>query len=273
MYLPCIGHVALECIRRHHHSAISSHIALPPGPVTRRAGAQPTVKQSARRGNFLKFPIDKRTIKSYTSIIRLNMLDTKQRILNAAERLIAEQGYAATSLRHIIAEAGVNLASIHYHFGSKAELLDGLIAGKVAPINGQRLELLERAVAEAAPAAPSSESLLRAFMLPMAEAATRDQQFVRVMGRIVSEGLLPAVIEKHFRPTVKRFIAVLREILADLPEEEFQWRIHFMTGAIAHTMCNAAEPAVDFETRIAYLIRFVDAGLRAPAGRGVEVHV
>ena len=47
------------------------------------------------------------------------MIDTKQKILDAAEQLIAEQGYAATSLRQIIAEAGVNLASIHYHFGSK----------------------------------------------------------------------------------------------------------------------------------------------------------
>jgi hypothetical protein len=41
---------------------------------------------------------------------------TKERILDTAERLFAEQGYAATSLRGIIAEAGVNLAAVHYHF-------------------------------------------------------------------------------------------------------------------------------------------------------------
>ena len=51
--------------------------------------------------------------------------DTKQKILDAAEKLIAEQGYAATSLRQIIADAGVNLAAVHYHFGSKDELLHG----------------------------------------------------------------------------------------------------------------------------------------------------
>jgi AcrR family transcriptional regulator len=37
------------------------------------------------------------------------MIDTRQKILDAAERLFGEQGYGATSLRHIIAEAGVNL--------------------------------------------------------------------------------------------------------------------------------------------------------------------
>lgn len=200
------------------------------------------------------------------------MSETKQKILEAAERLIAEQGYAATSLRHIIAEAGVNLASIHYHFGSKEELLDELIAEKVAPINAKRLELLDRAFAEAAPEPPSVENLLRAFMLPMAEAAGRNSQFAKVMGRIVAEGLLPSVIEKHFKPTTRPFIEGLRRVLR-LPEREFQWRIHFMSGAIAHTMCNsAADAPADFETRIGYLIRFVNAGLCAPAGQTVEVN-
>jgi AcrR family transcriptional regulator len=201
------------------------------------------------------------------------MLETKQKILDAAESLIAEQGYAATSLRHIIAQAGVNLASIHYHFGSKEELLDELIAGKVAPINRERLERLKRARAEASPAPPAAEAVLRAFMLPMAEAASRDPQFVKVMGRIVAEGLLPGVIATHFRPMVDVFIGALREVLPALPESEFQWRIHFMTGAIAHTMCNTADAPADFETRIGYLIRFVNAGLCAPAGRTAEVTV
>ena len=47
------------------------------------------------------------------------MIETKHKILDTAERLFANQGYGATSMRQIIGEAGVNLASIHYHFGSK----------------------------------------------------------------------------------------------------------------------------------------------------------
>ena len=63
------------------------------------------------------------------------MNDTKEKILDTAERLIGEQGYAATSLRHIIAQAGVNLAAVHYHFGSKEDLLDAVVARKAAPVN------------------------------------------------------------------------------------------------------------------------------------------
>ena len=56
------------------------------------------------------------------------MIQTKDRILESAEKLFAEQGYAATSLRSIIAAAGVNLASVHYHFHSKESLLEAVMS-------------------------------------------------------------------------------------------------------------------------------------------------
>jgi len=67
------------------------------------------------------------------------MTDTKEKILDTAERLIGEQGYSATSLRHIIAQARVNLAAVHYHFGSKEDLLDAVVARKATPVNDARL--------------------------------------------------------------------------------------------------------------------------------------
>src|SRR5271165_7110012 len=110
------------------------------------------------------------------------MIDTKHKILDTAERLIAEQGYAATSLRHIITQAGVNLAAIHYHFGSKEELLDELIVRGAGPVNEKRLALLDQV--EAIPGPPAIEDVLGAFLLPMSEAADRNPGFVRLMGRI-----------------------------------------------------------------------------------------
>jgi AcrR family transcriptional regulator len=47
---------------------------------------------------------------------------TRERIVKAAERLFAERGYEATSIRAIVAKARVNQAAINYHFGGK----DGL---------------------------------------------------------------------------------------------------------------------------------------------------
>ena len=48
---------------------------------------------------------------------------TRERILDVAERLFAERGFDATSLRNITTDAAVNLAAVNYHFGSKDELI------------------------------------------------------------------------------------------------------------------------------------------------------
>ena len=58
----------------------------------------------------------------------MQKIDTKTKILNAAEQLFAERGYADTSLRLITSQAEVNLASVNYHFGSKKELIQAVLA-------------------------------------------------------------------------------------------------------------------------------------------------
>ena len=200
------------------------------------------------------------------------MSDTKQKILDAAERLFAAQGYSATSLRQIIAEAGVNLASVHYHFGSKEELLHELILRKAAPVNQKRMELLDRYEASYGPEPVPPELVLDAFLTPMAEAAERNRQFVRVMGRLIAEGLLPAIIERDFQPVVGRFLGALKKAFPELPDEEFEWRVRFMQGAMAHAMCGHGMEG-DFLSRVEHLARFVVGGFRAPAPVPVPVEV
>lgn len=190
------------------------------------------------------------------------MIDTKQKILDAAERHFAEYGYAATSLRQVIAEAGVNLAAVHYHFGSKEELLHAVVLRKGTPVNEQRMALLDRYEAEANGKPLPVARILHAFLMPMAELAVQNPQFIRVMGRIVSEGLMGSVIEKNFHPLFLRFTSALRESVPGLGDEEFRWRLISMQGALAHTMCWTQ--GTDFERRIQLLIRFLTGGFEAP---------
>jgi AcrR family transcriptional regulator len=207
------------------------------------------------------------------------MSDTKQKILDTAERLFGEHGYDATSLRQIIAEAGVNLAAIHYHFGSKQELLDELILRKASPVNEQRIALLDRAVAQAGSGPLAVEKVLEAFMGPMSSAAEQNPQFVRVMGRLHAEGLLPTVVQRHFQPVIVRFRTAMQRALPELPEQEFLWRLHFMIGAMAHTMCSSPDftgvaiGSGDFRNRIDRLVAFLSGGFRAPVPQAVEVEI
>ena len=58
---------------------------------------------------------------------RLDSLpDAKTRILDAAERLFMENGYAATSIRMITGAAGVPVALVNYHFGTKQGLMEAV---------------------------------------------------------------------------------------------------------------------------------------------------
>lgn len=185
--------------------------------------------------------------------------------MDTAERLFGEFGYSATSLRQIIAEAGVNLAAIHYHFGSKEELLDEVILRKATPVNAERMARLD------ALKQPTVQGVLEAFLLPMADAADRDPQFVKLMGRLLSEGLLQDMVKRHFQHVVARVFGALRAALPELSDEDFLWRVHFMMGAMAHTMSGQPDltglpvQAAGFHVRIERLIQFLAGGFRMEA--------
>jgi AcrR family transcriptional regulator len=201
------------------------------------------------------------------------MADTKGRILDAAEALFAEQGYGATSLRSIITAAGVNLAAVHYHFGSKDGLLEAVILRRVEPVNRERLAMLEEFEATGV---PTVEQVLAAFIEPTLairdDPAKGGMTFFKLMGRLHLEtNLLPEIIGKNFAELIAHFQNALRAALPHLGDRELLWRIHFAIGAMAHALAGADRlPLVhvwsgDRRGVLERLITFLSAGFRAPA--------
>ena len=202
-------------------------------------------------------------------------VDTKQRILDSAERLFAENGVDATSLRTIIEDAKVNLAAIHYHYHSKQDLLNAVLMRRLEPANRLRLEMLDLCGEK-----PTLEDVLEAFFAPALRIASDPMKggkpFVRLMGRIISDGdQLPRLVKEHFGPVLKRFMGALHAAVPDLPQTELIWRMHFGIGAMAHTLrsCHEVElisgglcDASDVEALTKRLVSFVAAGFRS----GVE---
>jgi AcrR family transcriptional regulator len=204
------------------------------------------------------------------------MNETKQKILDTAERLFSENGYAATSLRHIIAEAGVNLAAIHYHFGSKQDLLDQLILRKASPLNERRLKLLDQFEAEAAPSPASVEKVMEALISP-AILMGKSPEFIRFIGRMILEGLMPEIAERHFQPMITRFMSALRKAMPGVAEDELNWKMRFVIGAMAHTLTARPRPCPNgnhesLASVSQMLVAFVSSGLRGTAAdNNIEV--
>jgi AcrR family transcriptional regulator len=157
--------------------------------------------------------------------------DTKSRILDSAEKLFGMNGFEATSLRDITAEAQVNLAAVNYHFQSKESLVDAVIARRIEPVNLRRLEMLE-----AAGPNPSIEQILTAFLAPWL-----DQNLaivVPLVGRVMSDPtqFVERVFKKQLALVSRRFQDALQRDLPELPRAELVWRLHFTVGVMTHTM-------------------------------------
>jgi AcrR family transcriptional regulator len=205
------------------------------------------------------------------------MNETKEKILDTAERLFGECGYSATSLRHIIAEAKVNLAAVHYHFGSKQDLLDQVILRKAGPLNEQRMRLLDQFEAQAAPGSASLEEILEAFVTP-AILMERSPAFLKLVARMhMDEGIGLEFAERHFSPLIDRFLSALNRALPAMSERELLWKAHFAIGAMARTLISqpALIPINEQESpfRIAkMLVAFLSSGFRASLEKKIEVN-
>jgi AcrR family transcriptional regulator len=204
---------------------------------------------------------------------------TKARILDAAERLFSEHGFAGTSVRAITAEADANLAAVHYHFGSKDAVIRAVFARRLEPLNEERLELLDAAEAKAGGRPVPLRTILEAFIGPVLrlrrDPARGGARFMCLMGRTFTESgdLILSIFREQFGPVAKRFTAALHKTLPELPPEELFWRMHFMIGAMAHTMADTfrlkmlsrgACDASDTEAVLARLVAFAAAGMQAP---------
>ncbi|HEU4364195.1 MAG TPA: TetR/AcrR family transcriptional regulator [Candidatus Krumholzibacteria bacterium] len=203
---------------------------------------------------------------------------TKERILDAAEHLFAEQGVAATSLRAIMKEAGANMAAIHYHFGSRTGLLEALLARRAEPLNRRRLEMLDE-VERRYPTGPlPAEEIVRAFYAPAIDMVGTPalDHVSKLIGRVVMESSEPETLARVFGPMARRFVAAIRRAAPHLSEEEARVRLHFLVGAMVFTIAVPRAPvpeaaaAVGMHSIFEQLVEFAAAGLVAPHPRALR---
>lgn len=207
--------------------------------------------------------------------------DTKEQILDTAEALFAEQGIDGVSLRAITQAAAVNLASVHYHFGSKEALVKAVFVRRIGAVNRERIVLLDEA--ESGANGPLTvDRILYALFAPairLSQDPQRGRRFMRLCGRFYAEpaDYLEAVFKEEFAELARRLERAFKSAAPDLPEKELQWRIHFSVGVMVHTMMDSdrirrwtqglCDPT-DVQGTIDAMVRFAAAGMSVPAFNG-----
>ena len=162
---------------------------------------------------------------------------TRTLILDAAERLYAERGFGDVTLRDIVAAAGVNLAAVNYHFGSKDELIAELFVSRGIATNRERLAELKTAET-AGNGRADIKAILRALVGPTLRGCLGPDNEQSAAARFMIRASIEAVapirrIKNREIDHLRKFAAAMRRSLPDCDEADLYWGLHFAL-AMAH---------------------------------------
>ncbi len=198
---------------------------------------------------------------------------TKERILGAAESLFAQRGFDGASLRQLTSAAGVNLAAVNYHFGSKEKLVEQIFRRRLDALNNSRLQALS--LVEGAETT-TLEDVLSAFIRPALDLSHDESGslFMRVLARAFAEhdDTLRRFLSDNYGHVMRQFTAEFARLLPQLTKQELYWRIDLVSGALTHAMSgfgmiqrkSGVSEIEHREETAQHLIRFAVAGLSHP---------
>lgn len=204
-------------------------------------------------------------------------IDTAGRILRAAEKLFAEQGFKGTTMRQITTEADVNLAAVNYHFGSKTGLIHAVAGHTLEPLC-QDIEaaLAEHGRTEVVPLGP----LLNILASALVRIHQSNPYALSVLMRCLEQAYRPnqaelqAFLLNTYGARLHHFLQHLRHGSGVEGESEFFWRLHFLLGSVVFTLSNLhALVALDAESDsdetalepvLRRLVPVLTAGMQAP---------
>lgn len=205
-------------------------------------------------------------------------IETVDKILDAAELLFAEKGFAETSLRMITSKANVNLAAVNYHFGSKNSLIQAVFSRFLGPLS-RIMEQSSKDKNWGPGNIPSLEEIVKLYTHSLIQVPSRHDDgvtiFMRLMGLAYnqSQGHLRRYLEKEYAKTFRLFLELVKLSTPHLSTKERFWRIQFTLGSIAFTMSsiqplteileNSKEAKAKPEEVVDLLVPYMVAGLQA----------
>ena len=180
--------------------------------------------------------------------------DAETKLLAAAEIMFAEKGHEKASLRELTSLAGVNLAAVNYHFGSKDGLVTAVFDGLSRRVNRARVKELDQYVKERAQADGTLElrDILTIFARPYLDDSA-DHGGLLLARLILQHRLAPSdlskrIIRQHFDPMAKKFIKAMLQACPAIDATEMYWRYMFMISAVVLTVTDSSK-----ETRVTRL--------------------
>ena len=205
-----------------------------------------------------------------------NEAATKAAVFCAAERLFALHGFQNVSVRDITADAGVNLASVNYHFGSKDALLFEIFRRRTAELNRERARMLHEANDRHQGSPPVRDILEALFAPPLRWGSPENDRRISIQFIIRSRSEGTEEMREALAKDVShlaRFADALIKARPDLPPETVYWRLHFCLGMVhnnrfaefdrLHVLSDGATREGDTAALLTRMLDFAEAGFKA----------
>jgi len=188
---------------------------------------------------------------------------TRERLLDAAERLFAERGFAATSVRDITDGAEANLGAVNYYFRSKENLYTEVFARRA----GLLRDPIVAAAREAAAVARTDphgafRALGRALLAPHEDRAS-SLVLLNLFAREIVESCLPSrlFVEEFFVPAIDAISGVVRQVRPDLRDAAVQACAHAFFAQLMHIVKGIAVVPTPVDERLEQAVQFTVAGV------------
>lgn len=206
---------------------------------------------------------------------------TRERVLDAAERLFADHGFDAVSIRQIAQEAGVTLGVVGFHGGAKLDLFKTILARRVETLSAARAEGL--AALRRRDRAPTLHDLVEAYIAPYLDIASGgDPQwraYARLIARIVSDDRWYPQVRDLYDPTARAYIDAIARLYPDADRDKLAavlvMSVACMLSVVASTariaglsaepQVRALETGADVAAYKAVLIDFCSGGIARAA--------
>jgi len=173
---------------------------------------------------------------------RANGQETKARLLRTTETLFASKGVAGVTMRGVAEKAQTNLASVHYHFGSKEAMVLEMIQSKIEPINSKRRKRLVEAKVKFADKPLPNIEIFRALIHPVGEEVekqiTNQNGIIEIISRSFTEPaeFLDKIQKRFFGELSQVFMTELKKSNPNANEEELYWNYHLAVSSMLGTL-------------------------------------
>jgi AcrR family transcriptional regulator len=193
---------------------------------------------------------------------------TRERLLDAAEKLFAERGFRSASVRDITREASCNIASVNYHFGGKSNLYREVFLRRLRDLRERRVAVIERVRGER----PSLERLLSAFATafvhPLVEEAPGRLWVLLVSQELIDPQLPPDMFYgEMLDPLQKALVGAVVEATPGLDLDDAALAMHSLIGQLFHMVklqrFPPGRPAPSLTELVEHTVRFSAAGIRS----------